>query len=92
LDAESEIGKIQAVIAECRRRGKELLQDIVARVTAGELDALEALLIACKRETELLTAHTERLDKLYEREIQFLTRTNSSSTLSQSEKKHLQRR
>ena len=91
LDAESKIGKTEAVIAECRRSGKELLQDIIARVTAGELDALEALLIAYKRETELLTAHTERLDKLYEREIQLLIRTNSSSTLSQSEKKNTYR-
>ena len=32
LDADSEIGNIQALIAECRRRGKGLLDDIIARV------------------------------------------------------------
>ena len=86
VDAESEMSNVQALIAESRRRGNKLLEDIIARVTVGENDALEALLLAYKRETELLTAHSEILDQLYEREIQHLMSTNNSSTLSQSDK------
>ena len=77
VDAESEIAKVQALIAESRRRrGNELLEDIIAKVTTGETNALEALLLAYKRETELLATRSEMLDKIYERELQFLIRTN----------------
>lgn len=85
MDANSEIGNIQALIAECRRRGKELLDDIIARVSAGDTDNMEALLQAYKREEELLTTHSQLPDKLYAREIQFLVSTSDSS-LSTSEK------
>ena len=88
LDANSEIGNIQALIAECRRRGKELLDDIIARVSAGDTDNIEALLLAYKREEELVTTHSQLLDKVYAREIQFLVSTNDSS-LSTSEKTKL---
>ena len=79
LDADSEIGNIQALIAKCRRRGKGLLDDIIARVSAGDTDNIEALLLAYKREEELLTTHSQLLDKLYVSEIQFLVSTNDSS-------------
>lgn len=87
LDAESEIANIQGLISVARGKGNELLDDIIARVTAGESNALQALLLAYKRETELLTSYSELLDKLYEREIQFLM--NDSSSLPQSEKTKL---
>lgn len=86
---DSEVANVQALIAESRKRGNDLLEDIIAKVTAGETNALQALLLAYKTETELLTAKSELLDKIYEREIQFLMRTDQSSTLSQSEKTKL---
>ena len=89
LDGDSEIANVQALIAECRRRGKELLDDIIARVSAGDTDNIEALLLAYKREEELLTIHSQLLDKLYAREIQFLVNTNVNSSLSASEKTKL---
>ena len=88
MDAESEITNIQALVAESRRRGNEVLEDIIAKVTTGKINALEALLLAYKRETGLLTTHSEMLDEIYECELQFLMRTNSS-TLSQFEKTKL---
>lgn len=89
VTVDSEIANVQALIAESRKRGNDLLEDIIAKVTAGETNALQALLLAYKTETELLTAKSELLDKIYEREIQFLMRTDQSSTLSQSEKTKL---
>lgn len=56
-----------------------------------ETGSIEALLLAYKREMELLATHSELLDKLYEREIQFLASTNNS-TLSHSEKNKTYRR
>lgn len=89
LDAESEIARTQALISEHRRRGEKLLRGITARVKAGDIVAIEALLKVYRRETELLAAHSEQLDELYERELQFVMRTNCNCTLSLTEKAKL---
>ena len=88
LNQESEIGHVQGLIANARRKGNELLDDIIARVTAGESYAVQALLQAYKRETDLLTSYSQVLDKLYERELQFLMSGNPES-LSQQKKNKL---
>ena len=67
-DVNSEISNVQHLLVESRQKLMVCVHDIISRVETGNIEHIEALLKAHRRQSDLVTNYSETLDKLYERD------------------------
>ena len=82
----TDLSNIRALLAESRQKNAALLEEIISRVKDHNTENIHALLDAHKKQSDLVTHFSEKLDKLYEKEITLLMKEKEKPSLSESDK------